>query len=101
MTWTRASSTTLKIHRPSAKRCWQCPHVIYARSAGGSSSSESGRYVMVWEHHASSNYDIRGQVISPAGTLEGGSYVTVAGGQDERYPRLARGGLAAGQWGEQ
>ena len=49
----------------------------------------SGRYLVVWEDSAGGNWDVRGRLVSPDGSLDGSSYPIAAGSQDERYPRIA------------
>lgn len=43
---------------------------------------------MLWEDNRSKTYDIYGQLVSPAGTLDGNNYLVVGETQNENRPRL-------------
>ena len=66
----------------------QNPAVAYLAGAG--------RYVAVWEDNRNGNYDVYGQLVSPAGTLDGDNYAIGSASQNDRFPRLAMGGSGGG-----
>jgi RHS repeat-associated protein len=81
-------TTTETIYVATGTADQQYPDVVYL--------AEAGRYAVVWEDPRGDDFDIYGQLVSPAGTLDGGNYLVRGETGDERIPRLALAGPAAG-----
>ena len=54
------------------------------------------RYVVVWEDNHNGSYDVYGQLVSPAGALDGDNYAVTSASQNDRSPRLAMDGSGGG-----